>query len=272
MSSYPFFTIEKNSEKRIAFLYLNRPEKRNSMNWPFWRDLPQVVAELEQDPDIRAVILAGKGKSFSMGLDLEEFQQQFHETIHGDTADGRQRLHQLILDMQSGFNAIAQSKKIYIAAVHKHCVGGGLDLITACDIRLASRDARFSLRETAVAIVADMGSLNRLPGIIGQGNTRMMALTGGDFAAEKALTMGLVSEIYADANKLLKESEQLATTIAANPRLAVQGTKEILNYMDNHSVADGLHYVAAWNAAFLDSQDFRELLAAFRQKRKPHFQ
>ncbi len=268
---YPFFSLEKNAQKKIALLYLNRPEKRNAMDWPFWRDLPAIVQEIEQDKDIRAVVLAAKGKSFSLGLDIAQFSQQFSAELQGQDADSREKLYQLIVQMQQGFDRIYHSSKVYISAVHKHCIGGGLDLISACDIRLASEDAIFSLRETAVAIVADMGSLNRLPSIIGQGNTRLMAFTGQDFFAQQAMQMGLVSKIFPDQETLLKNAIQMAEQIAANPNLAVRGTKEILNYMDDHSIADGMKYVAAWNAAFLDSHDFREVLSAFNEKRKPRF-
>ena len=141
----------------------------------------------------------------------------------------------------------------------------------ACDLRLASKDASFSLRETKVAIVADMGSLNRLPGIIGQGNTAMLAYTGRDFDALEAYRMGLVNEVFEDQDTLMDSALNLAREIASNPYLALKGTKEVLRYQRSHSVEDGMKYVAAWNAAFLDSKDLRELFAAFTEKRKPNF-
>ncbi len=269
--NYPFFEVQKFPEKKIAVVRLNRPEKRNAMNWPFWKDLPNVVNDLEKDKAIRSVVILGNGKSFSTGLDIEDFFTQFGDSLTGAIADKREELFQLILTLQEGFKRINASEKVYICGVHKHCIGGGLDLMVACDIRLATKDASISLRETRVAIVADMGSLNRLPQIIGMGNTRMLAFTGRDISGEEAHRMGLVSEIYDTFEELEKKSIDLATEIAANPSIAVRGTKAILNYMEDHGPKDGMDYVSVWNSAFLDSEDLREIANAFKEKRKPNF-
>jgi enoyl-CoA hydratase len=272
MTAYPFFEVEKDTDTRVARLYLNRPEARNAMNWPFWRDLPLVIDELEADPDVRVVIVAGRGKSFSTGLDLVDFFEQFKPVFQSETADGREELYRLILRMQAGMNRIAAGQNIYIAAVHRHCIGGGLDLIAACDLRLASEDAAISLREAKVAIVADMGSLNRLPRLMGLGNTRLMAYTGRDFSAQECQAMGLVETVYATQADLMEGARKLAEEIAANPSIAVRGTKHVLNYVPDHSIEDSMKYVAAWNAAFLDSKDLREMFAAFKDRRRPTFQ
>ncbi len=271
-TDYPFFEVEKNPDTRVAHLYLNRPAARNAMNWPYWRDLPLIVAELEADPEVRVVIVAARGKSFSTGLDLVDFFEQKQSTFQSETADGREELYKMILEMQSGMNRMAEGQNIYIAAVHKHCIGGGLDLIAACDIRLASRDASISLREAKVAIVADMGSLNRLPGIIGMGYTRLMAYTGRDFSGEECKAMGLVEEVFENQAELMEGARKLAEEISANSSIAVRGSKQVLNYVADHSTDDSLKYVAAWNAAFLDSKDLREMFAAFTEKRRPKFQ
>ena len=271
MSQYPFFEVEKQPEQKTAILYLNRPDKRNAMNTPFWSDLPKVVAELNADPEVRAVVVAAKGKSFTTGLDLEEFFRNSKDKIGAQDGDGREELMAMITGMQSGLNAIADVQTVFIAAVQKHCIGGGLDLATACDLRLCTKDAMFSLRETKVAIVADMGSLQRLPYIIGQGHTRMMALTGKDVKADEAYRMGLVNEVYETQDEMMAAAMKLATEIASNPVLAVRGAKEILNYGLNHTQQDGLKHVVLWNTAFIDHQDLREMLAAFVERRKPVF-
>ncbi len=271
MSEYPFFELEKNAEDKTAVIYLNRPEKRNAMSWAFWRDLPKLVADLDKDKSVRCVIIAARGKSFSTGLDLEGFFADRGETIKADTGDKREELMEMIAEMQSGMNAIAESPKPYIAAIHKHCIGGGVDLIAACDLRLATRDASFSIRETKVAIVADMGSLNRLPYIIGEGNTRMMALTGRDFKAEECMRMGLLNEVHETQVGMMDSARKLAAEIAANPVMAVSGTKQILNYGLNHTQQDGLKNVVLWNTAYIDSQDLREMVDAFVNRRKPNF-
>ncbi len=271
-SDYPFFEVETNPETRVAHLYLNRPEARNAMNWAYWRDLPLIVSELEADPAVRVVIVAARGKSFSTGLDLVDFFQQKQKTMQGQYADDREALYHMILEMQEGMNRMEQGENIYIAAVHRHCIGGALDLMAACDLRLASADASGSLREAKVAIVADMGSLNRLPNIIGLGRTRMMAYTARDFSADECKEMGLVEEVFASHADLMEGAKAMAEEIAANSSIAVRGTKHVLNYAANHSVEDSLKYVATWNAAFLDSKDLREMFAAFQERRRPEFQ
>lgn len=263
MNRWPFFEIQRHPQEGTATLYLNRPQARNAMNWDFWRDLPHVVGELEEDAQVRAVILAAHGKSFSTGLDLQQFLGGEHDLFNGGEAEGREALHRRLLLMQEGFNRIANSQKIYIAVVHRHCIGGGLDLIAACDLRLASQDAKVSLREAKVAIVADMGSLNRLPAIIGMGNTKMMALTGGDFSAAECERMGLFNALYPDREKAHEAAGKLAAEIAANPSIAVRGAKQVLNYIQSHSQADSLAHVALWNAAFLQSAELKELQQRF---------
>jgi enoyl-CoA hydratase len=264
--NYPFFQLEKNTENKIATLYFNRPEKLNAMNWPFWRDLPTVIKEIEGDREISVTIIAGRGKSFSVGLDVMDLFAQHAEALSGSTTEAREKLYKIILKMQDGFRAIANGNKIYIAAIHNHCIGAGLDIAVACDLRLATVDTIFSLRETKIAIVADMGSLNRLPAIIGQGNTRYMAYTGKDIKAEQALDMGLINEIYDNHDILMEGAYKLATEIAANSVGAIQGTKKILNYMESHSPEEGLDYVATWNASFLNIKEIEKVMTAALKK------
>ena len=268
---YPFFEIEKDPATKTAFLFLNRPEKRNAMNDDFWWGLPKVVADIEADPEIRCCVVAGRGKSFSTGLDIEDFFKGRKDIVRSDTADSREELYTMIKEMQSGLNAIADADTIFIAAVHRHCIGGGLDLAAACDLRFCTKDASFSLREAKVAIIADMGSLQRLPAIIGQGNTRLMALTGGDFGGEAVAQMGLVQQVYENVDEMYAETKKLAVEIAANPNLAVRGTKRILNYLLNHPQKDALEHVVLYNTAFIDSLDLREIGEAFVNKRRPVF-
>ena len=268
MNAYPFFDVEKYAEQQTAVLYLNRPEKLNAMNWPFWRDLPLVVDDLEKDPEIRVVIIAGRGKSFSVGIDVFEFFVTNQDTLVGATPEFREKMYDLIIRMQEGFNRMTQGNNIYIAAVHRHCIGAGLDLASACDLRLAAKDAVFSLRETKIAIVADMGSLNRLPLIIGQGNTRMLAFTGRDYPAEAAFGMGLVNELYENREELMKGALNLAKEITGNADNAVRGSKKILNYMENHSVDDGMKFVATWNSAFFNTGEVQKAFQRSMESKK----
>jgi enoyl-CoA hydratase len=269
---YPFFDVQIDEATRVATVRLNRPDKRNAMNWDYWRDLPLLVEALELDPKVRVVVFAGAGDSFSIGLDLKDFFIQFAPIFQGERGDHRERLMQLVKQMQLGMDRIEQGANVYIAAVHGWCIGAGLDMAAACDLRLCSQDAKFSLREAKVAIVADIGSLQRLPSIIGLGNTRLMAFTGGDYSADEAHRMHLVEAVHDTPDALLAGAQALAAQIAQNPAIAIRGTKRMLNYARDHSVQDGLDYVATWNAAFLDSIDFRETIIAFMEKRAPKYQ
>ncbi|TGL63842.1 crotonase/enoyl-CoA hydratase family protein [Leptospira ognonensis] len=269
MNAYPFFEIE--IQKNVAIIYLNRPEKRNAMDWSFWRDLPFVIEEINSDPSIHAFVIAARGKSFSTGLDLDNFFSEFKHIVQGELADGREKLYELVLLMQKGINAVYDSKKPSIALIQKHCIGGGLDLISACDIRYASEDASFSLREAKVGIVADMGSLQRLPAIIGQGNTRELALTGKDIDAKEALRMGLVTKVLKTDTELLEEGLKVAHEIAENPTIVIRGVKQVLNFGVGKSLEDSLNYVAVWNAGMLDSRDFRNAIQGFNERKRPLF-
>jgi enoyl-CoA hydratase len=176
-----------------------------------------------------------------------------------------------VLRMQRSVTSVAECPKPVVAAVHGYCIGGGVDLVSACDIRVASADAVFSVRETRVAIVADLGSLQRLPRIIGKGHMAELALTGKDITAARAKEIGLVNDVLADADGALAAARDLAGEIAANSPLAVQGTKAVLAACEDRSVPDGLDYVATWNAGFLGSDDLTEAMTAFMEKRPPQF-
>ncbi len=269
MKSFPFFEIEQ--DKNVAILYLNKPEKRNAMDWSFWRDLPLAIDFINQEPSIHAYIIAARGKSFSTGLDLDHFFNEFGSLIQGELGDGREKLYHLILTMQKGINAVYNSPKPSVALIQKHCIGGGLDLISACDVRYSTKDAVFSLREAKVGIVADMGSLQRLPSIIGGGNTKELALTGKDIDADEALRMGLVTKVTSDYETLFQEGLKTAHEIAENPTLVVRGVKQVLNYGVGKSIDDSLNYVAVWNSSMLDSKDFRAAIQGFRERKRPYF-
>ncbi|TGL60455.1 crotonase/enoyl-CoA hydratase family protein [Leptospira sarikeiensis] len=269
-TNFEFFEITER-EDGVAIVFLNRPDKRNAMNWSFWRDLPDVVEEINSNPKIRSFVVAAKGKSFSTGLDLDSFFQEFGAVVQGTYGDDRKKFYELILRMQKGINAVYDSPKPSIAAVQKHCIGGGLDLISACDIRYATYDASISLREAKVAIVADMGSINRLPSIIGQGHTRELAYTGKDIDGEEALRIGLVSKLFKDQDQLLEAAIATASEIAANPRIVVEGTKEVMNFSEGKPLTVGLNYVAVWNSSFMDSKDFREAMKSFKERKRPEY-
>src|SRR5438132_9446696 len=183
----------------------------------------------------------------------------------------RTRMLKDLKRMQGAVNAVADCPKPVIAAVHGYCIGGGIDLISACDIRVASADAVFSVRETKIAIVADLGTLQRLPGILARGHVAELAFTGKDITADRAHEIGLVNDVLPDVESLHKAALDLAGEIAANSPLAVQGTKAVLRAGEGRSVEEALDYVAVWNSAFLGSNDLVEAMTAFLQKRPPTF-
>ena len=270
MSEYKAIRIGRS--EGVAEVVLIGPGKGNAMGPDFWREMPEAFAALDGDDEIRAVIVRGEGGQFSYGLDLAAMMSQLGQHLSGENlAADRALLLDLIARMQDACNLVAGCRKPVIAAVAGWCIGGGLDLVSACDLRLCSVDARFSLREVKVAMVADIGSLQRLPRIIGDGNTRELAFTGKDIDAQRALKIGLVSEVYDSEDALLEAARRVAREIADNPPLVVQGIKQVMNYCADKSTADGLRYVAVWNAAFLQSNDLTEAITAFRERRPPKF-
>ena len=271
MIEFKSLRVEKN--KGVVEVVLTGPGRGNAMGPAFWREMPEVFAALDRDDEARVVMVRGDGDNFSYGLDLGAMMSDLgsHFGAGENLAEERTRLLDLVGDMQKAFDSLAGCRKPVIAAINGWCVGGGLDLIASCDIRLCSADARFSLREVKVAIVADLGSLQRLPRIIGEGATRELAFTGKDIAASRALQIGLVSEVHETRETLLEAARTVAREIADNPPLVVQGIKRVMNYCADKSVADGLGYVAVWNSAFLQSADLVEAMAAFRERRPPRF-
>lgn len=251
----------------IMWLTLSRPEKLNAMGFAFFKGLTEYIEKFNNDPDIRAIIINAEGKSFTAGLDLAEAGSM----IGNGSADSRDGLRKKILELQESMNIIERCNKPVIAAVHGHCIGGGVDLLCACDIRIASKDAIFSIRETRIAIIADLGTLQRLPHIIGGGRFRELALTGRDFTADEALNMGFITKVCEDRNELEKEAEKIALCIAENPPLTVQGVKDVILFSRDNGIYPGLKYVAQKNAAALPSEDLVEAVGAFMEKRKPVF-
>lgn len=270
MTEWKAFTVE--TADRVAQVTLTGPGKGNAMGPDFWRELPEIFRGLDADPEVRAVVLTGSGQNFSYGLDLPAMSGTFgpllaDRALAAPRTDFLYEIHRL----QDSVTAVAECRKPVIAAVSGWCVGGGLDLIAAVDIRYASAEATFSLREAKVAIVADVGSLHRLPAIIGEGHLRELAFTGKDIDAARAEEIGLVNDVFPDQRTVLEAAHATAREIAANPPLVVQGVKEVVNRRNAATVAEGLRYVAAWNAAFLPSEDLTEAMQAVFQKRTPEF-
>ena len=259
------FKVEKDGH--IVWLILNRPDKRNTMDIDFFEGLTRHFQEFDENPNLRAVIIRAEGKSFTAGMDLLAMSG----LLQADGADFREILRKKIIELQDAMNAIEMCRKPVIAAVHSHCIGAGVDLLSACDIRIATTDSIFSIRETRIAIIADLGTLQRLPHIIGHGRFRELALTGRDFSGEEALKMGFVTHLCKDRQTLYQEAKNIAEEIAACAPLTVQGVKDVIIYNRDHGVYPGLKYVAQKNAALLQSEDLKEAFQAFMERRQPEF-
>ncbi|MEI8147605.1 MAG: crotonase/enoyl-CoA hydratase family protein [Actinomycetes bacterium] len=257
----------------VATLWLDRVEARNAMGRDLWQDLPRGAAEVAENSDVRALIIAARGPHFTVGLDLK----QMGSTLMGapaerSAAQKSESLYRDVRRMQDAITCFAELKIPVIAAVHGYCIGGGIDLICAADVRYASSDAIFSVREAKVAIVADLGTLQRLPKIVSAGHVAELAFTGKDIDAARAERIGLVNDVVdGSADAVYARALELATEIAANSPLVVAGTKTVLAANEGRTVQEGLEFVAAWNTMYLQSNDLNEAMAAFMEKRQPTF-
>jgi enoyl-CoA hydratase len=249
------------------------PGKGNAMGPDFWAEVPVLFAALDADDSVRAVVITGSGSNFCFGLDLAAYATLWGSMLaeDGGLARPRTRLHDQVRTMQAALDAVAECRKPVVAAISGWCIGGGVDLIAACDVRYASAEAKFSVREVRVAMVADMGSLQRLPGIISDGHLRELVLSGKDIDAARANRIGLVNDVFEAPAEALAAAREFAAQVAGNPPLVVAGIKQVLDVERSARVAAGLKLVAAWNAAFLPSVDLAEAMAAFSERRDPKF-
>ncbi|MUL46640.1 crotonase/enoyl-CoA hydratase family protein [Mycobacterium sp. CBMA293] len=268
--SYESLSIE--TKDHVAQVTLLGPGKGNAMGPAFWAELPVAFAALDADPDVRAIVLTGSGRNFSYGLDLAAMGGTLTPMLaNGALAKERSEFHTELKAMQQSITAVADCRTPTIASIQGWCIGGGVDLISAVDIRYASADAKFSVREVKLAIVADVGSLARLPLILNDGHLRELALTGKDIDAARAEKIGLVNDVFADADASLAAAHETAREIAANPPLTVRGVKDVLDEQRTEQVSASLRYVAAWNSAFIASKDLTEGITAMFEKRAPEF-
>jgi len=276
MDSFSTVTVEHRGH--VAIVWLDRPDHRNAFAPAFWTEFPDAVDGVADDQETRAVVVAARGPAFTVGLDLKTFGPAIASGSLDPSAPPpaspvaqRTETRRLIKTMQRTLSSLAECPKPVIAAIHGYCIGAGVDLITACDIRYASVDTTFSIRETRLAMVADVGTLQRLPRIIDPGSVAELAYTGRDFDAGEAASLGLVTRVLPDAEATLNAAVETAKAIAANSPLAVQGTKAVLRAGDGRTIDEALDYVALWNAAFLHSSDLGEAITAFVERRPPEF-
>jgi len=266
-----FETLSVGLADGVATVELNRPEKANAMSRQMWQDIRSVFRWVDETPEARVAVISGRGKYFTSGIDLAMLAG-LKEQI-SDSCDGRARekLRRLILDLQDSLSGIERCRKPVIAAIHGACIGGGIDLITCCDMRYAAAEAYFSIKEIDVGMTADVGTLQRLPKLVPDGIARELAYTGRRFDAAEAKQIGLINRVYDSAESLREGVAEIAATIAGKSPLSIRGVKQMVVYSRDHSVADGLNYVATWNAAMLMSEDLTEAMTAAIQKRPAKF-
>jgi len=265
-----FETLLVSIEGKVAHIQINRPDKANSMNPAFWEDIGNAFIWVDETEEVRAAVLSGIGKHFCAGLDLGLFA----EAMDGETGcEGRKReeMRKGILRLQDRLSLIERCQKPVLAAVHGGCIGGGIDMISACDMRYSGGDVYFTIKEIDIGMTADVGTLQRLPHLIGDGIMRELAYTGRNVDGAEAQAIGLVNRHYETKEQMMDAVFTIARDIASKSPLSIRGTKEMILYTRDHSVTDGLNYIATWNAAMLVSDDLKEAMTAKMEKRPPVF-
>jgi enoyl-CoA hydratase len=265
---YTTFTCDVRDH--VAHVELCRPQALNTMNKEFWEEIPAVFAELDADPSVRAVVISSTGKHFTAGLDLNWAGQTLGERP-ADAGRAREQFRRHIKHMQEPFSAVDRCRVPVIAAIHGGCIGGGVDFITACDIRLGSTDCFFTIQEVNLAIVADVGTLQRIPHLLPQGLIRELAYTGRRWLADEARAQGFLNSVHETREATVEAALAMARTIASKSPLAIAGIKQVLNAGRDMTIDQGLEYVAVWNAAMLQGEDMKKAVVAQMQKGQASF-
>jgi enoyl-CoA hydratase len=258
----------------VATVRLERPQAANALDRTLWRELRETFLALDAEPGVRAVVLAGAGKHFCAGIDLSMLAEiQGMAPADSDGGRAREALRRLILDLQDVLTTVERCRVPVLAAVQGVCVGAGLDLVVACDLRYATPRTKFSLKEVDMGLAADVGVLQRLPRIVGEGRAREMAYTCRDVRGPEAEAWGLVNAVVEteDAEELVAHAQDVARGLAAKSPLALRGTKHAITYARDHTIADGLDQIATWNASALLSDDLTEAVTAFAEQRAPRY-
>jgi enoyl-CoA hydratase len=261
-------------EDRIAHIKLNRPDKRNSMIPEFWDELPEIIADIDNQVKARVIVISSTGPHFSAGMDLATFAQS---SVNEATSDGHARrvrgeaFYRNVERLQNTFSCLENCRLPVLAAVQGGCIGGAVDMTTACDMRYATQDAFFTIFEVNIGMTADVGTFPRLVKLIPEGIVRELAYTGRRMSAEEARQVGLVNAVFPDQQTMLTQVMTIAAEIASKAPLAVYGSKRIINYSRDHTTADGLDYIRTWNASMLQREEIAEAMSASREQREGDF-
>ena len=271
--TYESFRVD--IEDGIAHIVLNRPDKRNSMIPAFWRDLPAIVEDIDGNARARAIVVSSTGPHFCAGMDLASFggggAAQDEASVRAARISHGASFYDGALRMQRSLSCLEECRIPVLAAVQGGCIGGGVDMVSACDMRYATEDAYFTIFEINIGMTADVGTFPRLCKLIPEGIVRELAYTGRRMSAAQAKEVGLVNRVFADQEAMLAGVFDVAREIANKPPLAVYGCKRMINYARDHTTADGLDYIAIWNASFLQGAEMQEAMLANQQKRPGEF-
>jgi len=254
----------------VAHVIMNRPRSFNVMDGAWWTEIREIFETLSDTPEVRAVMLSSTGKHYTAGMDLEFFSG-VAAMPEADPGRQREQVRRLILQFQESFNAIERCRVPVLVAVQGACIGGGVDMVCASDMRYCSKEAYFTIQEIKIGMTADVGTLQRLPHLMPSSLVRELAFTGRKLHADEALSCGFVSRVFDDHESLVSGVLEIAREIAARSPLAVVGSKEMLNYTRDHTVADGLNYIATWNAAMVITKDLQEGMQAQTERRPPTY-
>jgi enoyl-CoA hydratase len=257
------------TEGHIAHLVMNRPEAMNTMHPTFWRELHEVLTDIHKAGTARALVISSTGKHFSAGMDLQTFSSAIQ--MDDTSAEGRSAVYDLLTDMQHTFTLLEELRIPVIAAIQGGCIGGAVDMVTACCMRYASADAFFCIQEINIGMVADVGTLQRLPKLLPMALVKELAYTGRRLSADKALAHGLVNEVLPTHEATVAAALQAAKEIASKPPVAIWGTKQVLHYARDHSTEDSLRHMGWLQGAIWSNANVREAISAFQQKREANF-
>ena len=275
--AYECFSIEV--VDKVGLVRMSRPQKANSMIASFWQELPEIIDEMSDSGEVRAVVVSADGKNFCSGMDLSVFSANDDIGPQGDDkpkgprhrSRRNERFRSTALKLQDSFTALERARMPVMAAIQGACIGGGIDMVSAMDMRYATEDAWFSIQEINIAMTADVGTLQRMPKLVPEGIVRELAYTGRRWSADEAKSAGFINEVYPDHETMLDAVMGVAGEIASKSPMAVWGTKQTMHYTRDHSVADGLEFIANWNAAMFDTDDMAEAFKATVEKRNPEF-
>lgn len=267
----PYSCFLVSIQDKIAHVSINRPEKANALHQPAWDEMKSIFDTLSNSQDVRVIVLSGEGRLFCAGIDLEMLMSVKELEKITSEESRKEMLYSLVIRLQESVSSLEHCSKPVLAAIHNGCIGGGVDIIAACDLRYCSDDAYFTIKEIDMGMVADLGTLQRLPKFVRPASVAEMAYTGRAVKAAEAQEIGLVNAHYPSKAKMMEEVFGIARQIAGKSPLSVRGTKEVLRHARDHSVAEGLQFIAKWNAGKLLSDDLTEAFRATLEKRKPNY-